>query len=137
MALDIEKCIKAALLPVAALVVLEIVYLLVKAASPLGFFLLVLADLLILAWAGYRVVKKQGMDFIGGTVTGVITGIVAGPVFMVVALIFPSSGLADAGWPGIAIAGVVLVAAITGAVLGAILGGVMGATGAFVAGKKK
>lgn len=144
MALDIQKCLNAALMPAAVVIVVGIVLALLGRFVPAAACLVglpgLLINLVVLAWAGFRVVKEMGMDLVGGAVTGAIAGLVAGLVggiiniVLMLALGVPGMGAAV----GAAVLGVAaVVGLIAGMVIGLVEGAICGAVGAFVAGMKK
>ncbi len=146
MALNIQKCLNAALMPAAVVIVVGIVLALLGRFVPAAACLVGLPGLLIniavLAWAGFRVVKEMAMDLVGGAVTGAIAGFVAGLVGGIINIVLMLAlGVPGMGTGAAASAAIIGVAAvvglIAGMVVGLIEGAICGAIGAFVAGMKK
>ena len=150
MALNIGKCFNAALLPSIVLIIIAIIMQLIVDFAPSATTVWIngspqlLVEMVILAWAGYRVVKEQGMDLFGGAVTGAIAGIissfVSGIIHLLLVVLGISAGNINPTISGygadmvsiiIMLAFVLAVALIT--ILGAVEGAVGGVIGAFIA----
>ncbi len=107
-------------------------------------------NLVILAWAGYQVVKEQGMALSGGVVTGAIAGVIAILVNGIVSLMLFVLGIgvyADAinrfigpgSSSGAALPSMlenVPIGLMLAIVFGAIAGAVCGAVGVYIASRK-
>ena len=151
MALDINKCVKAATMPIAVTVLLSLVNLLVFRLSldlvvfVCIVFFLVMFQSVILGWAGFIAVKQYGMGLMGGAVTGVITTLVSliicrvfgfflgfGPSLATVA-----AGGVEAGMSAGVANALVIITVVVSIIFGIVFSAVMGAIGAFVAQMKK
>jgi hypothetical protein len=156
MALDINKCVKAAKLPAAPIILLSVIMvaiLLAMAATVLpfifGIIMLILCAIaipLVLAWAGFRAVKEYGMDIAGAALTGVMTGLGSALAFAIILILgsvidlLQLSASLDSGklTETIAVIGLAVALAIMVAIaVGVVMGAIMGAAGAFVAQMKK
>ncbi|MDD5340050.1 MAG: hypothetical protein PHV13_02265 [Candidatus ainarchaeum sp.] len=143
MALDIKKCFDASLMPAAVVIAIGILATLVGRFVPtlacvLGLPVM-LAGLIVLAWAGYRAVKEMRMDIIGAAVTGLLAGLIAALVGGIISLLLMIVlGAAGTGAAGVALFDVVaILGLVIGTVVGAVEGAVCGAVGGFVANMKK
>jgi len=151
MALDINKCVKAATIPIIALVVLGVIGQFTGMVPLFGIIVgmvLFLASLMVLAWAGFMAVKQHGTDLVGGAVTGAVAGVVSGVINGVIGIVLfflgigaTAAAMTSMGAAGVAIAGTAMIVGlviglITGTIFSAIVGAVFGAVGAFVAQKK-
>jgi|SRR5208283_4542425 len=148
MALEFGKAVKASLLPMAGVVVIGIIGAvlgLVPYLSCLVGIPLMLVTIVVLGWGGFRAAKTQGMDVVGGALTGLIAGAIGGLIVGIIGAILSILGIAAGAAMGSGIgavgAGIGIVASIVGIVIGvifwAILGAIAGAIGAYIAGMKK
>jgi hypothetical protein len=137
---DMQKAISAATLPIIILIIVGVVDQLVAFFMPLIGLLLAIPVLLInLAiglWVGYRAVKEFKLDIANAALTGGIAGgvssLIGGIVGLVLMMVAPSVGIS-----GGLLIGVGVVALIIGIVVGLILGAILAAIGAFLAGMMK
>ncbi len=142
-AIDVKKCLYSAFLPAAILIVVGFINHFLNQTFPSAGYLIGaptwIFTIIVLAWSGYRVVKEQGMDFKGGTITGMLAGSIdllvsGGIVGMVMA--YSSHNLNNA--KEIAVFGLsVMLMIVIAVIFGAVLGAVCGAIGAYIAGMKK
>jgi hypothetical protein len=147
--MDFKKIINAAMIPAGILIVISVGSTVVGAIPLLNFLLcclgipIILANIAVLGWSGYRAVKELGLDLIGGALTGGLAGFAGALVGGIVSFIFNMIGFgASAALGGdvadAAIGGAVgIVGIVIGIFVGTVLGLVLGAIGAFVAGMKK
>jgi hypothetical protein len=141
---SLRKCLDAALLPAATIIVIASILQAIAVFMPSAADFLVLPvliiDLIILAWAGYRAAKMQGMDFSGGVVTGAIAGVISGLVDGIINAVLTVLGVtgANTATDGTLVLAVAIILAIIASLLiGAVGGAVCGAVGARIAGMKK
>ena len=144
MVLELEKCIKAALLPAAILIVLTVVgYVLlivglISSSGLTGRALLLLfgiaAPVVMLTWAGYRGVRTYGMNFAGGVFTGAFTGAIVCIVWVIDLL---SSNLLSMRLTSSTLIAGSFVFALMALMFGLVVGTVFGIIGAFIAGRNR
>ncbi|MBI5227538.1 hypothetical protein HY988_03030 [Candidatus Micrarchaeota archaeon] len=148
--MDFQKSLKVAMLPAGIMIAIGVVSTLLGTFVPFLVCIVglpvMLAQIVVNAWAGYKAVKEGGMDLMGGALTGAITGAIAGLVNAIVGFVLSLAGigvgLATGGGQGAAIGGAVaagigIIGIIIAPIFGAIIGAILGAIGAFVAGMKK
>ena len=148
--MDFQKSLKVAMMPAGIMIAIGVVSTLLGTFVPLLACIVglpvLLAQIVVNAWAGYKSVKEAGMDLMGGAVTGAVAGAIAGLVNAIVSFVLSLAGigvgLATGGGSGAALggalaAGIGIVAIILAPIFGAIVGLILGAIGAFVAGMKK
>ena len=141
----LRKCLNAALLPAAAMIVIAVILQAVAISMPSVADFLVLPvlaiDLILLAWTGYRVVKGQGLDLRGGVLAGAIAGAIASLVDGIINIALAMLGI-EVGVQAATVGTAVLVIAavlalVVSVIIGAIEGAVCGAIGAYVASRTK
>ncbi len=142
--IDVGKSLKAATVPLAIFVAIGVF------ASAIGYFVSTLwfigllvppVNAVLVAWAGYKAVKEQGLGILGGAISGLIVGTVGAVVNGIAgtALAFISYSLYEVGAAFTVAA--ILMGAFVGiafwVVIGIVGGPILGAVGAYVAGMKK
>lgn len=155
--MDLKKAMDAAMIPAAILTVIGIGSAVIGAIPFLNVLLCLLGlpiliiNIAVLGWSGFRAVKEFGMDLVGGAVVGAIAGLVSALIGGIVGLVLnllgiganmAASGMGGGDVGGAAIGGAVglvggIVGLVVGVVFGTIFGAILGAAGAFVAGMKK
>jgi hypothetical protein len=147
--MDLKKAMDAAMIPAAILTAIGIVSALIGAIPVLNMLLCILGlpilivNLAVLGWSGFRAVKEYGMDLVGGAVVGAMAGLASALIGGIVQFLLNMLGLGAAVMgSGDAIGGAVgvvggIIGLIFGVIFGTIFGAILGAVGAFVAGMKK
>ena len=129
--MDFKKCMRAAALPIVAMVILGLFDGLIDVFVPsltdtVGIIVLV-ADLAILGWAGFKAAKDDG-----SIRDSAVTGLIAGGVSFFISIML-SLGLGvdipPSDTPGL------IVLTIVGVILGIIFGAIFGTAGGFLGSK--
>jgi hypothetical protein len=148
MSLDFGKCFKVAMIPIVALILVNLVENFIGWIPFLGLILcfiwplFTLARIAIVVYAGWSA-AKAGMDLVGGAVTGAITGAVGAFVGALLTFGLSIAGIGasalegDAGVGSVIGAGFGILAIIFAPIGGAIFGAIFGLVGAFIGGMKK
>ncbi len=146
MALDINKALKAALIPTVILIVIALLQFGISAIPILGFLglctgiPLLLVSWVVMAYAGYTGAKATQNDLLTGTVSGLAAGTIAGFVVSVVLFILTLLGVGvgvATGGTGVGSAaldtGMGILGIVWGTASGLIQGLIFGLIGAAIA----
>ena len=160
--MDFKKSLNASIIPIVALVVIEIIQVvlgsvlqgIVGLALCLVGAVVWLIQIAIYLWAGYNSVKKFKMDIAGAALTGAITGFASGLVSLVINLIllllnignvFGTTNMMGLGGNnttallGTAAAGGLTLSlclcGVVGVFITTVIGAILSAIGGFIAGK--
>ncbi len=131
--MEINKRMSAAALPIVAMVVLGVFDGLVDVSVPslgttVGIFVLV-ADLAILGWAGFKAAKENG-----AIMDSAVTGSIAGGVSFFISILLSIVLGVDIPFSDTP---TLIVITIVGVILGVIFGAIFGAAGGFLCRKMK
>lgn len=144
---DFGKVTKAAMLPTGILIILGIAASILYAIPFLGGALacltgipLFLVQIAILGWAGFKAVKEEGLDLVGGVVVGTAAGAVSALVVAIVGFVIRLLGIGVIAATGNTFAAAtggiaIILGIIIAPILGAIMGAVCGLVGALIAGQ--
>lgn len=154
--MDFKKIVDAALIPLAIITIIGVAGEIIGSFPFLGLLLcllglpILIVNLAVLGWSGFRAVKDFGMDLVGGTIVGTLTGLVSFLIIGLVGFILNMLGfgasMAAGGYGGsMAATAVVGAFSVIGGIIsiigrvafGTIAGAVFGAIGAFIAQNKK
>lgn len=134
---------KAATIPAVLLIALGIVGVGIGFIPFLGCITgipMLLAGWAILGWAGFKAVKEENLDIVGGALAGLIAGLASSLVVGVINFVLGMLGIAavaamgSSDITGAALGGgLAIVGLVIGIVVGAVIGLVFGAIGALVA----
>ncbi len=155
--MDMKKIMDAAMIPAVILSVIGVASAIIGAIPFLNVLLcllglpLLIVNIAVLGWAGFRGVKNYGLDLVGGALAGALAGLISAVIGGVVGLVLnllgmganvAASGMGGGDLGGAAIGGAVgivggIIGLVVGVVFGTIFGAILGAIGAFVAGMNK
>lgn len=137
--MDINKIIKVAILPIGILVLIgvfsNVAGLIIPALLCVVGMPLAIVGWIVNAWAGFKAVKEEKMDLVGGIIVGTVTGAIAALINAIIGFILSLAGIGATGGAGMDFA----ISAVGGIIgifiapfIGAIFGAVLGAIGAFI-----
>ncbi len=137
--MDHNKVIKVSTVPIGILVAIgifsNVAGLVLPALLCVVGLPLTIAGWAVTAWAGYKAVKEEKMELVGGVIVGAFTGAVAALINAIIGFILGMIGIGAYGGGAEemafgAIGGIIGI--VFAPIVGAILGAILGAIGAFV-----
>lgn len=142
--IDIGKSLKASSIPLLVFIVLGFVSSLITIFVPTLYcvgWIVIPVNAVLVAWAGFRAAKEQGLDLVGGALAGMIVGTVGAIVTNVVGVVISIIASFLNGANGLLTIGFIIGGALLWTagwiVIGLIGGPILGAIGAYIAGMKK